>query len=321
MNLEHLNVSTKSQMALRASQLYYVQDETMDRIARELRTSRSTVSRLLAHARETGLVEIRVRSPIERLTELENGIRTRFGVAALVVPVSSSTSDADRLDRVAIAAARLLTHRFDSNMSLGVAWGATIAAVGRHLHSSPTHNSKVVQLNGAGNTSSTGLLYAGEILQRFGDAFDATVEQFPVPAFFDDPATRAAMWRERSIKRMLSFQSQLDIALFSIGSPVAEVPSRLYMGEYLEGEDYRTLAEDEVAGDAATVFFRSDGSTAGIRLNERSSGPTFELLRRIPRRICVVAGTAKLTGLLGALAAKLPTDLIIDESAARAMLK
>ena len=57
--------------ALRAAQMYYLQDLTMDAIARELRTSRSTVSRLLSSARETGLVQIQIRSPLDTGPELE----------------------------------------------------------------------------------------------------------------------------------------------------------------------------------------------------------------------------------------------------------
>ena len=47
---------------------------------------------------------------------------------------------------------------------------------------------------------------------------------------------------------------------------------------------------------------------------------SFELLRRTPRRVCVVAGLSKLPSLRGALSAELVTDLIVDESTARALL-
>ena len=40
--------------------MYYLQGQTMETIARHLQISRSSVSRLLAHAREVGLVRISV---------------------------------------------------------------------------------------------------------------------------------------------------------------------------------------------------------------------------------------------------------------------
>ena len=313
-------IPPKTRDALRAAHLYYVQDLTMDAIAHELHTSRSSISRLLSHARESGLVEITVHSPMELPSRIEQQILERYDVHAHVIPVPDHVSDVDRLDRVALSAARILNRYFDSNMVLGLAWGSTMSAMSRHLVPKPTHNSEIVQLNGAGNLRTTGILYASELLRRFGDAFGARVQQFPVPAFFDDPATKRAYWRERSTKRLLEVQERMDVALFGLGSPFAEVPSHVYQGGYLEPADYDALSRDRVVGDVATVFYRADGSTDGIALNDRATGPDFSVLRRAPRRVCVVSGRAKLASLAGALAAELITDLIVDEGTARALV-
>lgn len=307
--------------ALTAAKLYYLQDMTMDAIAAELGTSRSSVSRLLAHARETGLVDIRVNSPFERAGQLEEQLRTRFRIAAHIVPMSGIVNEVERLERVALTAGRLLSQFIESNMVVGVAWGSTISMVSRSLVQKETHGTTFVQLNGAGNVQTSGLEYSSDILQRFGTAFGAQVEQFPVPAFFDDPDTRAAMWKERSTRRVLAFQAGMDIAVFGLGSPEAEVPSRVYVGGYLSRDDYRSLREDRAIGDVATVFFRADGSWKDIRLNARSTGPGLDRLRRVPRRVCVVSGTAKLGSLRAAIAAGIITDVVLDEALARLLIE
>jgi DNA-binding transcriptional regulator LsrR (DeoR family) len=307
----------RARSALRAAHLYYMQDLTMEAIAAELHTSRSSVSRLLTLARETGLVDIRIRDPDDQGGHIADALRRRFGITAHLVPVPAATNEVDRLERVAMSAARQLGQFFDSTMTLGVAWGSTMSAVSRHLVPKATHNSQVVQLNGAGNTRTSGIDYASEILRRFGDAFGAYVQQFPVPAFFDDPATKNAFWRERSTRRVLELQASMNIALFGVGSALARVPSHVYLGGYLEPEDFASLERDGVVGDVATVFYRADGSSSGIALNERATGPDLGVLRRVSRRICVVSGVSKLASLRGALAAGLVTDLIIDEAAAR----
>ncbi|WP_022890837.1 sugar-binding transcriptional regulator [Agromyces italicus] len=314
-------VPGKTRDALRAAHLYYMQDLTMDAIAQELHTSRSSVSRLLSHARASGLVEISIHSPLDLPSRIEHEILERFAVQAHVIPVPDHASDVDRLDRVALSAARILGRFIDSNLTVGLAWGSTMGAMSRHLVPKATHNSEIVQLNGAGNLRTTGIVYASELLRRFGDAFGARVQQFPVPAFFDDPATKQAFWRERSTQRLLDLQGRLDLALFGIGSPFAEVPSHVYQGGYLERPDYEGLSRDGAVGDVATVFYRADGSTDGISLNERATGPDFAVLRRAPRRICVVSGRAKLASLRGALAAGLITDLIVDEGTARVLVE
>jgi deoxyribonucleoside regulator len=310
----------RSRDALRAAQMYYLQDLTMDAIARELRTSRSTVSRLLSMARETGLVQIQVNNPSERAPALEQHIRRRFGVEAHVVPVADSVSDSDVLDRVAIQAARTIGPLVDSNAIIGVAWGSTLSAVSHHLTRKQTHDSTIVQLNGAGNTQTTGITYASEILRRFGQAYGARVEQFPVPAFFDHAATKTAMWEERSVRRILDLQRRMTMAIFGVGSIGSGIPSHVYSGGYLDGDDLEALEADAVVGDVATMFFRADGSHRDVMLNRRSTGPDLDELRKVRRRICVVSGESKIHGLRGALAAGLATDLILDEGSAQRLV-
>ncbi len=306
--------------AVRAAQLYYVQDMTMEAIAAELSMSRSSVSRLLTFARQSGIVDIRIASPLAGGNDLERQILERLRIAAQVVPMPENVSEVDRLERVATTAAHLVTQFVDANMTVGVAWGSTIGALSRHLPLKAMHNVTVVQLNGAGNVRTTGIEYASEILQRFGQAFGARVQQFPVPAFFDEPETRAAMWRERSIRRVLDVQSRMDLAVFGVGSPTADVPSRVYAGGYLERADFRSLAEDRAVGDVATVFFRADGTWRDIRLNARATGPGLDRLRRVPRRLCVAAGVHKAASLRGAIATGLVTDAVVDEALARELL-
>ncbi len=313
-------IDPKELLALRAAQLYYMQDQTMEVIAAELGTSRSSVSRLLSLARELGIVDIQVRSPLESGARLEMELRTRHRVNAHVVPAPDRLSDVERLERVALTAARLLPRYIDANLVVGIAWGSTVSAISRHLPQKETHNTVIVQLNGAGNTETTGIEYASDILGRFGAAFHARTQQFPVPALFDDPSTREALWRERSMRRVLDLQDRLDVAIFGLGSSLAAVPSRVHIGGYLERSDYASLADDEVVGDVATVFYRADGSWADVALNARSSGPGLDRIRRAARRICIVSGAQKLETLRGALAAGIVTDLVIDEGLARRLV-
>jgi DNA-binding transcriptional regulator LsrR (DeoR family) len=307
-------------LALRAAQMYYLQDQTMETIARELAMSRSSVSRLLSHARDAGIVDIRVHSPLDRGSLLERKIGGRFHVTAHVVPVPQVITDVERLDRVATTAGRLVSEFIHSNDVIGVAWGSTMNAVGRHLVRKDVQNTVTVQMNGAGNMHTTGIGYANKILQQFGDAFGSQIQEFAVPAFFDHPQTREALWGERSVRRVLEIQSRMDVAIFGLGSPFAEVPSHVYIGGYLEKQDFRSLTADRAIGDVATVFFRPDGTSQDIALNARASGPELARLARVARRVCVVSGVQKLPSLRGALAAGLITDLILDEGLATELL-
>ncbi len=313
-------MAEREQDVLRAASMYYLQDMKMEVIARQLNTSRSTVSRLIKRARETGLVEITLRPASTRAPGLGRAIASRFGIDAYVVPVPDHANEVERLEQAAMASARLLSSWFDSDMVLGIAWGTTLAAISRHLTPKPTRGAAVVQLNGAANTRTSGIEYAGDLISSFGSAFGAAMHQFSVPAFFDYPETKAAMWRERSVQRVLDVQHRADIALFSVGAVAGAVPSHVYSAGYLDENDIRMLHDEGVVGDVCTVFLRADGSYQDVRLNARATGPTPAELQRIPRRVCVVAGDNKAVPLLAALHADVVTDLVVDEVTATALL-
>ncbi|MFD6091846.1 sugar-binding transcriptional regulator [Oerskovia sp. NPDC060338] len=314
-------MADREQDVLRAASMYYLQDMKMEAIAKHLRTSRSTVSRLVKKARETGLVEITLRPTQSRAPGLGAHISATYGIDAYVVPVPDSTQQVDRLDQVALTTARLLGSWFDSDMILGIAWGTTLAAISRHLSRKPTRGSAVVQLSGAANTRTSGVHYAGDLIAGFGEAFDAHVHHFPVPTFFDYAETKQAMWRERSVRRVLDVQRRADVALFSVGAVSGGVPSHVYSAGYLEPEDIAVLDAEGVVGDVCTVFLRADGTYRDIALNERATGPGPDELRRIPQRICAVAGDNKVAPLRAALRAGVVTHLVVDEITASHLIE
>ena len=74
----------RDQDVLQAATMYYVQEETMDSIAHILGTSRSTVSRLLKRARETGVVRITIQNP-DRPSKIGNTLQRLFSIRPHIV--------------------------------------------------------------------------------------------------------------------------------------------------------------------------------------------------------------------------------------------
>lgn len=304
----------------RAATMYYVQGETMDNIARHLATSRSTVSRMLREARETGMVRITLTEPDSPTSTLAASLSALHGVHVHVVPVRAGATDVARLERVGRGAAALLDELVTDGSVVGVAWGTTTAAVAGLLPRHPHEGVEVVQLNGAANPITSGIPYAGSILDAMATAWQATVQPFPVPAFFDRPETRRLLWQERAIRRVLDLQARADVAVFGVGTVRSGLPSHVYTAGYLDEDDFAALAHDGVAGDVCTVFLRPDGTWRDVALNQRASGPTPDQLQRIARRVCVVASTEKAPALRAALRAGVATDVVVDDRTARALL-
>ena len=338
--------------AYEAASMYYVQGETMEVIAHHLRVSRSTVSRLLARARQEGVVRVTLVQP-GGAGSLEGRMTQAFGVRTHIVPVREGTTEIHRLQQVAsVAAAHMVDliealaeqagnggpqvqdpagsggegsvqGRGSGGVVVGVAWGTTMSEVSAALPSRSVPGLTVVQLNGASDPVREGPS-AGELLSRMRLSLGARTISFPVPAFFDHVATREAMWSERSVKRVLAVTRRASLAVFGVGALDAlngALPSQVYEGGHLTARDQAVLRRQNVVGDVCTVLLRSDGSWRDVTLNARATGPTPAQLSRIPRRLCVAAGTGKARALLAALRARTATDLIVDDATARAVLE
>jgi deoxyribonucleoside regulator len=307
--------------AIKVARLYYYQARCTSEIASEMHVSRSTISRLLKFAREEGLVNITVADPGKEPRMIEKKISDKYGIQRVhVVHVPEIAGEVEWLNRVAQYTARYLNTIFESKMILGIAWGTTLTAISKFLIKKTTHHSQIVQLNGAGNTLSMGNEYASAIIMKFAENYQARAHLFPMPTFFNFAETKRALWRENSIQRILEIQKKADLLLYSIGAVNAGIPSHVYSDGYLTEKNYRELEELDIAGDIATVFFRSNGDFNNIPLNERASGPDLKFFQE-KYGICVVSGLAKVKGLHSALRGGFIKELIVDEPTANQLIK
>jgi DNA-binding transcriptional regulator LsrR (DeoR family) len=215
-------------------------------------------------------------------------------------------------DTVAQYAAHLVTEMVEPHSTIGLAWGFTVSAVVSHLRPHPVRDVSVVQLNGAGDRRGLRNSYASDIVSSFAQNFSGADYPFPVPAFFDYPETKTALWRERSIRQILAVQQRADLLLFSTGAAVGDLTSYVYSAGYLSEIEVAALRAEGVIGDIATVYFGGGGSEERA-INSRSSGPPLQTYLRASRAVCVSTGSAKVPGLVAALRAGLITDLVVDE--------
>lgn len=307
--------------AVQVARLYYQQGLTTDAIAKELGLSRPRVSRLLTLARRTGLVEIRIHDPQAHPQHLEAHLRERWPfLQPLVVSLPADSAQATRMERVTQAAGHYLGTQIRSSMTVGIAWGNTLDAVSRALNPRPLPDTQFVQLNGSASALDFSSGFVTDTLLRFARAFGGRAHLFPVPTFFDDPKTKRAMWRERSVQHILRLQHKADMLVFSVGSLTAATPSHVHTAGYLDEADLRQMAEQGVVGDIATVFYRADGSATEVSINARSSGPALECIREHRNTVCIVADPGKTAALHAALEGGLVRTLIVDETTARAVL-
>ncbi|MEU5269831.1 sugar-binding transcriptional regulator [Streptomyces hygroscopicus] len=298
--------------------MYYEQDLTQEQIGEALHFTRWKVGRLLAEARQAGIVRIQVVHPKSRMRGLEERLRDAFGLRDAVVVARGHTEDEEGLRaRVAEAGADYLARLRPSPRLLGVSWGRTMDLLARGLHPGWTHGVHVVQING-GLSRSRRPSSAQDMASRIAHLGEGTLTVLPAPAIVEQEATRRVLERDSAVADVLTQAAEADTVLFSPGAIGAD--SVLVGSGYLTADDVERLAGAGAVGDVAGRFIGSRGELIDQALDGRTLGLSLEALRRSPVSVAVASGTAKHTVCAAVVTSGLCNTLVTDDHTASHLL-
>ncbi|QMU98407.1 sugar-binding transcriptional regulator [Microbacterium esteraromaticum] len=304
-------------LMVRVAELSYDENKTQDEIGALLGISRWKVGRLLVQARELGIVRIEIVHPRARRLGLERAIVERFGLRDAVVVPAPDEQDAV-LERVARAAADMLTALRPVPRTLAVSWGRTLTAIADALPEGWTRGVTVVQANGgvslnrrAGGAASV----AATIAQRGG----GQAVLLPSPAILERVETKRAIESDRTVAAILEQAAGANTFLFTAGP--ADAGSAHVENGYLTSDDIAELVRRGAVGDLLGRYIDADGNIVDPRLDARTVGVGLDQLRAAPRSIFVTAGAAKHDIARTVVSNGLCSILVTDESTARELLE
>lgn len=307
--------ATASDLGVRAAWLYYVEGLTQAQIARALAVSRAKVIRLLAAARESGVVRIRIDARGSEQIALERALGRAFGLDEAVV-VPAPVDEAATAAVVGLAAGTYLGDHVRAGMSIGVGWGQTLSMSLKAIGAETFDRLSVISLLG-GMTHSRAV-NPSAVARRMADALGADCYQLTAPVFVADEATRAALWAEPALHDLLRRARRVDIALVSVGDVSAD--ATLFREGLLPRSELASLLAAGAVGDVLCHFLDSEGRVVGHPVNRRVIAVGLEDLRRVPRIVIAAGGQRKVAAIRAALMGTQARVLITDEAAARGLL-
>ena len=276
------------------------------------------MSRMLKKARERGLVEIRVRSPLETAPYLQEELRARMGLRECLVLAADAPEPADRAGRMAALTARYLQDRVIDGSTLGVGWSRTIYRSVSSGYLRRKHGANVVQLMGS-VSGSIPELNGISITARLAGALGATAYYLHAPMLVTDPGVRDGLLRDPNIRRTLEMARRADMMVVGIGA--IDRDHGQYLTGYLDDADLEYIRGNGVVGDVCGVYFTLGGDVRHLEMNDRTVALDAESVRRIPVRVGVSWGPSKAVPNVGAARAGLVNVLITDEETAEEMLR
>jgi DNA-binding transcriptional regulator LsrR (DeoR family) len=309
-------------LAVRVARLYYEQDVKQSAIAQRLGLSQSTVSRLLAAAKENGVVRITVSQPKGVYSELEDALMERFGLRDAVVVDASSEENEPLLEReIGAGAAYYLESALRPNEVIGISsWSATLVAVTDQMHRPPRMGDRrVLQiLGGVGDPAAE--RHASRLTSRFADLVGGVPVYLPAPGIVGSPAALQVIQDDVYVRDALSQFDKVTTALVGIG---ALEPSTLLAasGNIFSQQELVQLREKGAVGDILLRFYDADGVPVITPLNDRVVSMRLEQLKQVDRSIGIAAGVRKLEAIRGALRGGWVNVIITDHFTARRLVE
>lgn len=305
---------------LAAARLYYQQDRSQAEIAATLGTSRSNVSRMLTEAQRQGIVEIRINDPEGRVHELEDELRTAFGLSEVRVAHTRNVPGLRMEDAVGTQAARLLLDELKDSMTVAMSWGHALqsmvyATTAEHEH----HRVTLVQLVG-GLSSISNEISGQELVRELAVRLGAEYRFLHAPATLESSTSRDALLGEPSITDALDDAKGADIAFVGVGTPTHGSSSAILDSLNLSDSERDDFWGREPVGDVAARYYNAQGAPIRGGVDDRVLGISLEDLLEIPNVVGVASGRAKAPGVLGALRGRIIDSLVCDEALARSVL-
>ena len=178
-------VDREEQLTTRAAWLYFVAGLTQAQIGKKLGINRIRINRLLAQAREQGVVQIRITGRLAECVALEEKLKSRFDLeGAVVVPTPPNQSLIPHV--IGAAAGNVLAEKLKDGMSVGVGWGRTLRLSLRSVPRRPLRKLSVVSL--MGGLTRGAAMNPHETASHLADLLDAQCYYIAAPALADSEA-------------------------------------------------------------------------------------------------------------------------------------
>ena len=310
----HLSVAVDDSIA-RVAHQYYVLGLTQADIAKRLGITRFKAHRMLAQARERGMVRVQLNVSSASRLALEDRLAERFDLDAVYVCPSDTTAGFPLSSVIGHYAASIVAPLIVDGMTIAVSWGATLRALATALEPVAAQHLSVVPLLGSLATRSTIDRY--EACSVLAQRLNAECFYLPGPILCDSPETKAAIDAQPVIRETMARAREAGMALLSIGGTTM---SSLFESGVLSAEDRDAAVSAGAIGNLLGRFIDASGRQIDHPLNRLSLGVGPEEIHAIPVRILCAGGPNKLTAIAGSLRRSVATMLVTDEATAASLL-
>ncbi len=298
----------------RVARMYYEHGLTHQEIANALGLSRVRVTRLLANARASGVVEITVHVSDSLFADEERLLVAQYNLKqAWIAPNVPNVAKATKA--FATVGAEGLSQLIEKNSVVGLCLSTAVALVAGQFPNRPLGATFVPV---AGSSSGlTNRASANELALHFAERTNSRAFHLPVSLLAASAEAARLARSDPGVSETLSLAAKADILVAGVGGIE---PGQGILLSSLPETDRQILIDRKAVGDLAGRFFDRDGQLVDGPIDDRVVGLSLDSLRAIPTRVAIARGEKRVSALRAALTSGLINMLITDIDTARGLL-
>jgi len=294
--------------------MYYIAGQNQSEIATLLGTSRPVVQRLIAAAKEEGIVSIGLNHPVASCLNYAQMLKEKYDlIECNIVPAFSSDIT---LDSVSYGCYQLMEKylRADNDKVIGIGSGLTLKKTIRRIDfDSP--NARCVALISAMDAEGK-CNYYDDVPLLLASKIQANYYQWPAPRYAQTSLEHQMWCSNRLFNNVLSVALAADVIFVGIGSLSQESP--IFRDGFITPEQLETLTLQGAVGEILGRFIDANGEVVESDINNLIT--SYDIRRSRCPRIAAACGEDKRATILAALKGKWVNGLVTDEHTARWLL-
>ena len=297
--------------------LHFLEGLTQAQIADQLGVSQPTVNRLIKRGRQLGLVEIKIKSPIEPLIDLEERLLALGGINRAIVVPTVSDNPQTALQAVGEAAARLLVEEIADGDTICITGGKGVSAVVAGLKVQRAFDVRVVPATGC--VQGKHYTDVNHVSTLMADKLGGHAYQIHAPLFADSATERSMLINMRSVADVFTRAREAKVAIVGIGSILTD-NSSYYDLHPSSSTDREAIEQSGARCELLAHLLDERGQVCRYSLNESLVSLTLGEFASIPSKIGVASGPNKARPILSVMRGNHLDTLVTDEATGQRVL-
>jgi len=297
-------------LMVKAAWYYYFENMTQQAIADRLSISRMRVIKLLENARQTGVIQFRLRSDGVGMVRQSQELINKYHLKDVFLIPEVDTDESHPNESIARAGAMYIADRLGDNACINVGYGDTLGRTLNHLATMVQSPVTCISLTGG---------VSNYLPNTRSNVFNARLHLIPAPLLASSPDMASAMREESSVSEIIRMSELSSFTLVGIGS--IDESATVFRSGVLSPSDLFYLRMNSAVGDVLCHFLDKDGQVIHTPIEDRLISTPLDRLKAMHNVIGLAAGREKIEAIRAVLRGGYLDILITDEPTANLLLK